>query len=333
MQDAMWYEKSADKGVICHLCPHKCHISEGQSGICRVRINQAGRLLTKNYGLCTRLTTDPIEKKPLYHFYPGKDILSLGTLGCNFKCAFCQNWHLAHEEPSLAFMEPVQIVEAANSFKEQGSVGIAYTYSEPTVWYEFIYETSKLAKEAGLKNVMVTNGYISEQPLQELIPYLDALNIDVKAFNEDFYRKYIKGDYKQVLKTAEIAVQANCHVEITSLLVPGLNDSQDELKALVEWCASKLGKDVPLHFSRYFPSYMLDLPPTPLSTLEKAYEIGVSKLNYVYIGNAPELRKSNTYCPKCNNMIIARSGYGTKVTGVINDKCVYCGEELAIITC
>lgn len=327
----MWYEKLADNKVICRLCPHECRIDEGQSGICRVRNNKAGKLLTKNYGLCTSLTTDPIEKKPLYHFYPGKDILSIGTYGCNFKCAYCQNWYLAHTEPSLVPLEPYQVVEAAISLKEQNCIGIAYTYSEPTVWYEFMYETSKLAKEAGLLNVMVTNGYIGEKPLQKLLPFIDALNIDVKAFDEDFYRLYLKGEYKPVLRTAETAFKAGCHVELTTLLVTGQNDSAEEVEALSEWCASKLGKDVPLHFSRYFPNYHLNLPPTPLKTLERAYNIAKAKLNYVYLGNAPELGKSNTYCPRCKELIISRSGYSIKVTGVDNNKCASCGKELAIV--
>jgi len=331
MREAKWYEKTADNKVICRLCPHRCRINEGQSGICRVRVNEGGKLFTKNYGLCTSLTADPIEKKPLYHFYPGQNILSVGTYGCNLKCAYCQNWHLAHREPSLLFMEPHEIIEAALEMKKHGNIGIAYTYSEPTVWYEFMIETSRLAKEKGLLNVMVSNGYIDEKPLAELLEYIDALNIDVKGFNKDFYHSYIKGDYKPVLKTAEIALKNGCHVELTTLLVTGLNDSEEEIKALTEWCLSALGKDVPLHFSRYFPNYKLDLPPTPLKTLAKAYKIAASQLNYVYLGNAPELGKSDTYCPLCKKIVVSRSGYQTKIIGLNKNKCAYCGEKLAIV--
>lgn len=331
MREAMWYEKLPDNKVVCQLCPHECCLGEGKSGICRVRSNRAGKLYTKNYGLCTSLTIDPIEKKPLYHFYPGKNILSLGTVGCNFNCVFCQNWHLAHGGPSLTIMEPKEVIEVALGEQEQGCIGIAYTYSEPTVWYEFVLDSCRLAKEAGLKNVLVTNGYIGEKPFQELAPYLDALNIDVKGFSNSFYRQYIKGDYKPVLKTAERALKFGCHVEITNLLVTGLNDSKEEVASLVEWCATNLGKDVPLHFSRYFPNYRLDAPPTPLATLEEAYELAVKKLNYVYLGNVPHLEKSHTYCPGCGEVVIYRTSYHIQIKGLTGDSCTFCGEKIPLI--
>lgn len=331
MQEARWYEKATDKKVVCQLCPHGCRISEGERGVCRVRVNVDGKLYSKNYGLCTPLTVDPIEKKPLYHFYPGKNILSVGTYGCNFKCAYCQNWYLAHAEPALVPLKPVQIVEAAKRLQEQDNIGIAYTYSEPTVWYEFVYDTAKLAKEADLLNVLVTNGYIEEKPLKELLPLIDAWNIDLKAFQEDFYRQYIRGDYKPVLRTIETVLKAGCHVELTTLLVTEKNDSAEEIEALSQWCVTQLGKDVPLHFSRYFPNYRLNLPPTPLTSMEKAYNIAKTKLNYVYLGNAPELGKSNTYCPRCNELLILRSGYYIKVRGVEHNKCAFCGQKLPII--
>ncbi|WP_227764191.1 AmmeMemoRadiSam system radical SAM enzyme [Zhaonella formicivorans] len=331
MREAKWYEKLEGNAVLCRLCPHGCRLEPGKTGICRVRTNVGGRLETRNYGLCTSLALDPIEKKPLYHFYPGKNIVSLGTVGCNLQCAFCQNWHLAHGEPGLAEITPRELVQAACQVKEKDSIGIAYTYSEPTVWYEFVLEAAEQAKSADLQNVLVTNGFINEEPLKELAPVIDALNIDVKGFSTDFYRKIIKGDYRPVLRTAELAKEAGCHVEITTLLITGLNDGEEEIKSLVEWLAGSLGADVPLHFSRYFPNYQMEAPPTPLKTLQKAREIAREKLHFVYIGNAPELDGSDTYCPKCGRDVISRSGYRVALTGLKGKECKYCGEELAIV--
>lgn len=331
MREALWYEKLTGEQVTCRLCPHHCRLQPGKAGICRVRHNEGGVLYSRNFGQSSHPALDPIEKKPLYHFYPGSLILSVGTFGCNFKCRFCQNWELAQGDPALYRVESATLAELALRYRDEGSIGIAYTYSEPIVWYEFILETAKLVHEKGLKNVLVTNGFIEEEPLEALLPYIDALNIDVKAFNREFYREIVKGDYGPVLQTAKRAYQAGKLVEITTLLIPGLNDREEELAELVDWLAGELGPEVPLHFSRYVPRYQLDLPPTPGKTLLKAKAMAEEKLHYVYLGNAPELSGSNTHCPECDAPVIERRGYGIKIQGLAGNRCRECNTELNII--
>lgn len=331
MREALWYRTLEDQKVICHLCPHHCRLAAGKAGICRVRHNRDGVLYTRNYARCSPPVLDPMEKKPLYHFYPGSLILSVGTFGCNFRCKFCQNWQLAHGDPDLSQVEPEQLVAMAVRAKDYGSVGIAYTYSEPTVWYEFILEAARLAHEKELKNVLVTNGFIEEEPLAELLPYIHALNFDVKGFNKEFYRKTVQGDYRPVLDRARQAYQAGKHVEITTLLIPGLNDREEEIKELVTWLAEELGEEVPLHFSRYVPNYRLDLPPTPGTTLLRAKEIAGERLQYVYLGNAPELESTGTFCPKCHELVIKRIGYRVVKAALEKNRCQHCGYELNIV--
>lgn len=331
MREALWYRTLENQKVACQLCPHHCRLAPGKAGICRVRYNRDGVLYSRNYGRCSSPVLDPVEKKPLYHFYPGSLILSVGTFGCNFRCQFCQNWELAHGDPYLSHVEPEQLVAMAVRAKDYGSVGIAYTYSEPTVWYEFIWETARLAYKKGLKNVLVTNGFIEEEPLTELLPFIDALNIDVKGFNQEFYRKTVQGDYRPVLDRAKQAYQAGKHVEITTLLIPGLNDREEEIEKLVTWLAGELGEEVPLHFSRYVPNYQLDLPPTQGATLLKAKEIAGRRLQYVYLGNAPELESSSTYCPKCHRPVIKRTGFKVVQVALEKNCCQHCGSELNIV--
>lgn len=327
-KEAMYYVKLPGEKVECRLCPHTCVINPGGRGVCRVRENREGELYTRNYGRCSSLALDPIEKKPLYHFYPGSLILSAGTVGCNFRCEFCQNWEIAHGEPETAIITPGDLVDKA---RETGSLGIAYTYSEPLVWYEFVLDTARLAREAGLKNVMVTNGFIRPEPLAGLLPWIDAWNIDVKGFSLEFYRKIVHGDYRPVLETAAAVVKAGGHVEITTLLVTGLNDAPEELEALVLWIANNLGVDTPLHFSRYFPRYKLQAPPTPMETLERAWKMARRYLHYVYLGNVDDPETNNTYCPFCGELVIRRKGYRVSLPGLLGRTCQACGSELAII--
>ena len=331
MREAQWYEQIENDQVICRLCPHHCRLKLDDKGVCRVRHNIKGKLYTNNYGRSSQPVLDPIEKKPLYHYYPGSLILSVGTFGCNLQCPFCQNWQLAHQEPLLYQVKPIDLAEMAESSQVKNSIGLAYTYSEPTVWFEFVKDTAKLIHEKGLKNVLVSNGFIEAEPLQELLPLIDAFNLDIKGFTEDFYRKVVKGSLGAVLRAAEQVYKNNKHLEITTLLIPGLNDSEVELEQLVRWVAKNLGRQVPVHFSRYLPSYKMDLPPTSAKKLEDARKIGLEHLDYVYLGNVPGPEGSNTYCPKCGKLLIERRGHQAKTINLKGINCSTCGYELNLI--
>lgn len=285
MQEAMFYHQKENGLIFCELCPKGCSIRNGHKGFCRVRENRGDVLYALNYAQVTAYALDPIEKKPLHHFFPGSQVFSLGTKGCNLKCGFCQNWQIAHGEPRTLELSPRRAVDLALEQQARGlhCVGIAYTYSEPFMWYEYVFDTSRLAREAGLKNVMVTNGYVREEPLRKILPYIDAMNIDVKGFTDKYYRENCIGHLEPVKRAVEIA-RRECHVEITTLLVPGLNDSPEEIEQLVDWVAG-LSPDIPVHFSRYFPNYKFDLPATPVETMRRAYKIARDKLDYVYLGN------------------------------------------------
>jgi pyruvate formate lyase activating enzyme len=268
---------------------------------------------------------DPIEKKPLYHFYPGTDILSVGTIGCNLGCKFCQNWHIAQKESPTEEVSSEQLIEVA---LRHHSIGIAYTYSEPLVWYEFILDTAKAAKKAGLHNVLVTNGLIHREPLEELLQYIDGMNLDVKAFRQDFYKEICGGgDLTIVQQTAEIAAK-HCHLEVTTLLIPGLNDAPGEVKEMTEWLGH-VSPDIPLHLSRYFPQYQLDLPPTPLESLEQAREIARQSLHYVYLGNVPDEDRS-TYCHVCQHPVVKRTWQSVQVN-LLDGACPECGTMIPIV--
>lgn len=326
MKEALFYEV-VDNKIRCLLCPHRCLIKEDKKGICGRRINKEGKLYSIIYEECSSLAMDPIEKKPLYHFYPGSRILSLGTTGCNFKCPFCQNWHISQGEAPTNKIDSLQIISLA---KEEGSIGLAYTYSEPLIWYEFVLETAEQAQKEGLKNVLVTNGYINRKPLLRLLPYLDALSIDLKAFKDSFYKKYCGGSLTPVLKTIETS-KRSALVELTTLIIPGLNDSQEEIKALVQWVSSQVGRDTPLHFSKYYPQYKMDIPPTSVETLKKARSIALEKLDYVYIGNIMDIESNTTYCPACKKVIIKRSGYRILEKKISHRRCTYCGFEINVV--
>lgn len=279
-----WVKKENGSEVRCLLCPHGCVISEGKQGRCRVRKNVAGKLYLLNYGLVTSLALDPIEKKPLKRFFPGKQVFSLGTFGCNFACSFCQNWQIAHQkEVATHFLAPEEAVAKAKEFLPLGNVGIAYTYSEPLMWFEYVLETAKLAKEAGLKNVLVTNGYLNPQPLKELLPFLDAVNLDIKAFTQEFYEKLCQGRLAPVLHSAKL-LASNCHLEVTTLLIPQQNDSPEEIAELAQWIA-QLDRQIPLHLTRYFPNYKLQTSATARETMLRAKKVAEEYLDYVYLGN------------------------------------------------
>lgn len=281
---AMYFQKIEDDKVHCFLCPHNCVIKPDELGACRARKNKGGDLYSMNYGMIASAAMDPIEKKPLYRFQPGAMILSAGTFGCNLKCSFCQNWGIAHDDPDVDEVTPEELATKAKELSRQGNIGIAYTYNEPSIWYEFVYDTSRLVKEKGLSNVLVTNGFISREPLEELLPYIDAMNIDVKAYTASFYKEICKGTINNVKETVEIAAK-KCHVEITTLVIPGYNDAAEEIDEMAKWLAS-VSPETPLHLSRFFPNYkMQDVPPTPVETLQRAKEAALRHLKYVYLGN------------------------------------------------
>jgi len=281
-----WVKKENSAEVQCLLCPHGCVIAEGQVGRCRVRKNLDGELFTLNYGLVTAMALDPIEKKPLRRFSQGQRVFSLGTFGCNFACSYCQNWQIAQQDQarlSSFFLAPKEAVAKAQELIPLGNIGIAYTYSEPLMWFEYVLDTAKLAKEVGLKNILVTNGYINPQPLKELLPFVDAVNLDVKAFTEGFYHELCQGHLEPVLRSAKLFAE-NCHLEITTLLITGKNDKLEEVAALAQWIA-KIDRTIPLHLTRYFPNYKLQLPPTSYESMQKAKEVAESFLEHVFLGN------------------------------------------------
>jgi len=327
MIEALYYDKLKGGKVRCNLCFHKCLLNPGQVGLCLGRKNIEGVLYAINYGKTTSLAIDPIEKKPLYHFYPGTDILSIAPNGCNLQCPFCQNAEISQMEIPTTDITPEGLVELC---KRYHSFGVAYTYSEPLIWYEFLLDAGKAIHNAGLKNVLVTNGIIEEEPFKKLIPLIDGLNIDLKSIREDFYRKIVKGDLNSVLRTIKIAHKAS-HIELTNLLITGINDSDSDIEALIDWVYN-LDPEIPLHFSRYFPHYKMSNPPTPEERLEFAYRKAKEKLHYVYVGNIYIPGTNNTYCPKCGNLLIKRNGYfGADIVGLDGKRCNKCGKEINIV--
>lgn len=281
--EALYYTKQDNNAVMCQLCPHHCHLLSGSSGICHCRYNYRGLLTTLNYNQCTSASMDPIEKKPLRRFHPGNPILSLGSWGCNMACSFCQNWEISQCHNDYQTMTPQEATELAIQETEHGNIGLAYTYNEPTVWYEFISQTAPLIHEANLVNVMVTNGYIEEAPLQALLPFIDAWNIDLKSFQEDYYHSVCHGSLAPVIRTISI-VAAVSHVEVTTLIVPGENDSIADMDREAAWLAS-LRPGIPLHITRYFPRYHMTTDATPVDTLYALADTAKKHLRYVYIGN------------------------------------------------
>lgn len=327
---ALYWNKCESDAARCELCPHRCLIHEGQVGICRVRRLETNELAAIGYGLVSSLNLDPIEKKPLYHFHPGRGILSVGGWGCNFRCAFCQNWTISQQVMEDGQrVTPERLVSEA---KTCGSIGIAYTYNEPLVAFEFVRDCAEAARSEGLANVLVTNGYLNPEPASELLPFVDAANIDVKSMEDNFYRKHCGGSLAPVLEFAAAARGAGCHVEITNLVIPGLNDSENNFTALAEWVADALGDITPLHLSAYRPQYKLDVPSTPTADLERAYGLCSAGLKYVYLGNVLSQRGQDTRCPKCGSLLVRRSGYRTSVEG-LDAKCLCseCGRQVDIV--
>ncbi|MBE6082083.1 MULTISPECIES: AmmeMemoRadiSam system radical SAM enzyme [Tissierellales] len=278
-KEAMYYEKMNNGRVKCFLCPHRCTIKDGYSGICGVRKNKNGILNTINYGKISSYAYDPIEKKPLRNFYPNTRIFSIGSFGCNLKCRFCQNWQISQQLPPTIEIPDKDILALAG----ENSIGIAYTYNEPTIWYEYVFHIAKKIREIGLKNVLVTNGYIEQEPLKELLPFIDALNIDLKSYDDEYYRELCGGNIGPILETIKMSAEKS-HVEITTLIVEGENDSPEKIGSMAYWI-SQIDKNIPLHITRYFPAYKMNNPPTSLDILTELKEQADKYLKYVYLGN------------------------------------------------
>lgn len=325
MIEAKYYEKLDKDKVRCKLCPVECIIAPDKLGRCLGRKNTDGKLHLLNYGEVVSIANDPMEKKPLYHFHPGKYILSIAPNGCNFLCPFCQNWEISQKKFPTQYISPEDMVKLARRYN---SIGIAYTYTEPLIWFDYLLDVCPLIKREGLVNVLVTNGMINEEPLKELLPLIDAMNIDLKSMRDGFYKKVVKGDLEAVKRTIRESKKA-CHIEVTNLIIPTLNDSKEEIDELIEFVAS-VGKDTPLHFSRYFPHYKFDIPPTPIQTLKDAYKRAKEKLYYVYLGNV-WTDEDHTYCPKCGELLLSRYYLGARIEGIEDKRCKRCGRKVDVV--
>jgi pyruvate formate lyase activating enzyme len=316
--------------VQCELCPRFCVIESGERGDCRVRVNIDGKLTTLVYGYPCTVHVDPVEKKPLFHFLPGTKILSLATVGCNLHCKNCQNWEISQQEPedSTAYrISPERLIELAKQYK---SPSLAYTYTDPVIFYEYTCDSAKLAKEKNIRNVLVTAGYINPEPWKKMLKYTDAANIDLKGISNDFYEKVCSATLEPVQKSLVMAKEAGILLEVTHLIIPTLNDKESDTRKLCRWVKANLGKETPLHFSRFFPRYkMKNLPPTSAATLDRAYAIAREEgLDYVYIGNIMSKKGQNTYCPQCDELLIERSGYKILRNVLKDGKCPKCSKKI-----
>jgi pyruvate formate lyase activating enzyme len=331
MNTARFYRQLKDGRVQCLLCPHYCKLHEGERGKCGVRREMDGRLVSEIYGKVSAMHFDPIEKKPLYHFHPGSIILSIGSIGCNLSCSFCQNCDISQTDasryPWLRDHSPDEIVSMAAG--RPGNLGIAFTYNEPTISIEYMLDVARLAGGKGLKTAMVSNGYVNPLPLLELLPFMDAFNIDLKAFRDEFYRSLTGGRLAPVLDSLKTINASGKHLEITNLVIPGLNDDRKEFSEMTDWIAGELGEYTVLHLSRYFPHHQLTRDPTPVETLRELYELAGRKLRYVYLGNMASKRGQQTRCAACGELLIDRTGYHTEIRGITKDaKCKQCGSPI-----
>jgi pyruvate formate lyase activating enzyme len=329
-KEAMFYEKLDKDTIQCHLCPRNCTLKNGMRGFCRVREPRDGKHYTLVYGNPTAVHVDPIEKKPLFHFLPATLAFSIATAGCNFRCKNCQNWQISQfppEETYNQYLPPKAVVDAA--IKSECPT-IAYTYTEPTVFYEYMLDTAKIAKAHGIRNIFHSNGSLNPKPAEELALYLDGANIDLKGFTQEFYSKIPEGNLETVLNTIKVLKRNRVHVEITSLVIPSLNDDMNTIKKMCKWIRDEVGKETPLHFSRFYPTYKLkNLSPTPVKTLEDARMVAMQEgLQYVYIGNVAGHEWENTYCPRDGKVLIRRIGYYVLENNVVNGKCKFCGFDI-----
>jgi pyruvate formate lyase activating enzyme len=332
MKEAMFYEKQEGTRVLCGLCRFRCSITDGKRGICGVRENRGGTLYSLVYGKVVAENIDPIEKKPLFHFYPGSRTFSVATVGCNFRCRHCQNYSIsqsAWEGGRIGGrdLSPAEIVRKA---VEAGCSSVSYTYTEPTIFYEYAYDTARLARQAGLKNVFVTNGYITPEALARIGPYLDAANIDLKGFSEKFYRETVHAKLDEVLETIINYKRLGIWIEITTLIIPNHNDSETDLRKLAGFIAEKVGVETPWHVSQFYPTYLLtDQPRTPVATLRRARQIGIEAgLRYVYEGNVPGEGGENTCCPGCGELLVRRHGFSISENRIRAGGCPSCATPV-----
>lgn len=336
MHEALLYEKLPDSRVKCNICQWRCSIGEGKEGVCNMYRNVDGVLYNRNYAEVSSTGIDPIEKKPLFHFHPGTFVFSLGTWGCNFHCRHCQNWQISSITPP--FLERgsrrLSPEAAVDSAQINYCRGIAWTYNEPTVWFEYTLDSAKLAKEKGLYTVYVTNGYMTPEALDTIGPYLDAMSLDVKGFSDRFYQDLARvAKWRGILEVAERAKQKwNIHVEVVTNIIPTMNDDDEQLEGLATWVRDKLGPETPWHVTRFNPTHELrDLPATPTATLEHAYDIGKKAgLYFVYMGNVPGAKNEDTVCYNCGKVNMRRIGFDTEILGLDGGKCKFCGADLNI---
>jgi pyruvate formate lyase activating enzyme len=332
LREAKFWRKEGER-LECLLCPHHCRIAPNKMGICGVRQNRNGRLYSLIYGQVSAMHVDPMEKKPLFHFHPGKPVLSLGSIGCNLRCLHCQNFSISQAKFGSAYLNPLRPEDVPQLARESGCHDVAFTYNEPTIWHEFSYDAFRQCKERSISTVYVTNGFIEAEPLKELAPYLSAANVDVKGFREDFYRQTCKGRLGPVLEATELAHRLGVHVELTYLIIPTRNDKEEEVRDFCRWVAGKLSPEVPVHFTRFHPDYMMtDLPGTSMATMEMAQRVARREgLSFVYLGNVQSADGENTRCPKCGSLAVKRSGYHVEIVGLQGGNCSKCGEPLNII--
>lgn len=339
MEEAALYERLDEGAVRCDVCPRRCTIRPDKRGYCQVRVNRDGRLYTLTYGRCSSIAADPIEKKPVFHYCPGTLVFSIGTLGCNFRCVHCQNWQIAHASPTLGAEELTDLgpEDAVLAAQRYGCRGVAWTYNEPTIWFEYILETSKICRESGLYTVMVTNGYITDEALDELGPHIDVFRVDVKGWTKESYRTLARVADPEAVRAAAVRARAKwgMHIEVVTNIVPTINDDDEQLRHIAEWIAGELGRKTPWHVTRFMPYLELShLEPTPTTTLERARDIGRDAgLYFVYVGNVPGHEGENTYCHNCGRLVIDRVGFAIASMNLAGGACAFCGHDLGVVPC
>ncbi len=331
MREGRFFEKRGE-ALVCRLCPRHCVLKEGETGFCGVRANRGGTGVSLNYGSLSAVHIDPMEKKPLYHFKPGKEILSLGSYGCNLTCLHCQNHYIAQDRKNFTFADGNGIITPAMILEklDRTLAGVAYTYNEPVVWFEYVKECAELVSGKGYANVMVTNGYIEAEPLEELFPHIHAFSVDLKGYSGEFYRLVSQAKLTPVKETLERIVRSGRHLEVEYLVIPGMNDEREPFEEIMGWYAQTLGPRVPLHINRYFPQNRMERPATPVETLLRLHEIARTYLDYVYIGNADVAEGRDTLCPSCGEVLIERAGYRSLVR-LGDPVCPRCGATCDIL--